>query len=221
MHTFASANVTTGEVTRRLYGSRTQKRRKDGLCKTKRMQVAFAHHLIDVARAYPSDEHPKVVLVIDNVPWHRGRPVDWALGRYPHLTLHRLPPYSPQMQPIERLWCSLCQRSTHNILFDELHKLQHALRAGLLPRPAPGSAQSVRLSLEPDSISRGVNKRDVALTAPAHELARRGSGRLRISRLCPGPLRWLGCLPSRNLGVCQSPRVAVDCTQVVRELMLA
>lgn len=54
VHTFASANVTTGEVTSRLYGSRTQKRRRDGLSKTKRMQVAFAHHLLDVARAYPA-----------------------------------------------------------------------------------------------------------------------------------------------------------------------
>ncbi|GMU03742.1 hypothetical protein KH5H1_78700 [Corallococcus caeni] len=131
VHTFASANVTTGEVTSRLYGSRTQKRRKDGLSKTKRMQVAFAHHLLDVARTYPADAYPEVILVIDNAPWHRGRPVDWALGRYPHLTLYRLPPYSPQLQPIERLWRPLRQRATHNVLFDEMTELQNALRSGL------------------------------------------------------------------------------------------
>ncbi|HZI02583.1 MAG TPA: transposase [Archangium sp.] len=131
VHTFASANVTTGAVTSRLCGSRTRTRRKDGLSKTRRMQVAFAHHLLDVARAYPADAYSEVVLVIDNAPWHRGRPVDWALRRYPHLTLYRLPPYSPQLQPIERLWRPLRQRATHNVLFDEMTELQHALRSGL------------------------------------------------------------------------------------------
>lgn len=57
--------------------------------------------------------------------------MDWALGRYPHLTLYRLPPYSPQLQPIERLWRPLRQRATHNLLFDELTELQYALRSGL------------------------------------------------------------------------------------------
>ncbi len=131
VHTLASANVTTGEVTSRLYGSRTRKRRKDGLSKTKRLQVAFAHHLLDVARAYPAEEYREVVLIIDNAPWHRGRQVDWALRRYPHLTLYRLPPYSPQLQPIERLRQPLRSRATHNVLFDEMTELQHALRSGL------------------------------------------------------------------------------------------
>ncbi|MFY1830281.1 transposase [Myxococcus fulvus] len=131
VHTFASAHVTTGEVTSRLYGCRTRTRRKDGLAKAKRMQVAFAHHLLDVARAYPAAQHREVVIVIDNAPWHRGLPVDWALRRHPHLTLYRLPPYSPQLQPIARLWRPLRQRATHNLLFDEMTELQHALRSGL------------------------------------------------------------------------------------------
>lgn len=62
-------------------------RRKDGLSKTERMQVAFAHHLLDVARAYPAAQNREVVLVIDNAPWHRGRPVNWAPQRCPRLTL--------------------------------------------------------------------------------------------------------------------------------------
>lgn len=66
--TTASANLTTGAVTSRLYGSRTRTRRKDGLSKTKRMQVAFAQHLLDVARAYPATAWWQVVLIIDNAP---------------------------------------------------------------------------------------------------------------------------------------------------------
>ncbi|WP_208722972.1 hypothetical protein [Corallococcus llansteffanensis] len=56
---------------------------------------------------------------------------DWALRRFPHLSLYRLPPYSPQLQPIERLWRPLRQRGTHNLLFDEMTELQQALRSGL------------------------------------------------------------------------------------------
>ncbi len=54
VHTFASANVLTGKVTSRLYGSLTRTRRREGLSKTKR-QVAFCNHLLDVSRAYPAE----------------------------------------------------------------------------------------------------------------------------------------------------------------------
>ncbi|WP_141620347.1 hypothetical protein [Myxococcus sp. AB036A] len=91
MHTLAAINVITGALTSRLYGIRVGTRRKDSLSKTKRMQVAFAHHLLDIARANSADEYPEVVIVIDNAPWHRGQPVDWALRRHPHLTLYWLP----------------------------------------------------------------------------------------------------------------------------------
>lgn len=61
---------------------------------------------------------------------------------YPHLMQYRLPPYSPQLQPIERLWRPLPQFATHNVLFDELTELLHALRSGLAyfrtqPKPCP------------------------------------------------------------------------------------
>jgi hypothetical protein len=128
VHAFASANLVTGEVTARLYPSATRKRRKDGLSKTRRLQVAFAHHLLDVARAYPAGQYRQVVLVIDNAPWHRGLPVQWALSRYPHLQLYRLPPYSPHLNPIERLWKALRRRATHNRLFASMQQLADCLR---------------------------------------------------------------------------------------------
>lgn len=39
-----------------------------GLKRANWTHVALAHHLLDVARAYPADEYPEVVLVIDNAP---------------------------------------------------------------------------------------------------------------------------------------------------------
>jgi hypothetical protein len=34
------------------------------------MQEAFAAHLQHVGRLYPAERHGRVVLVIDNAPWH-------------------------------------------------------------------------------------------------------------------------------------------------------
>src|SRR3954464_1620340 len=72
-----------------------------------------------------------MVLLIDNAPWRRGRPIDEALRENPHLKFKRLPSYSPQLNPIERLWKALRRRATHNRLFDTLADLKQSLRASL------------------------------------------------------------------------------------------
>jgi transposase len=71
------------------------------------------------------------VLVIDNAPWHAGCPVDTALRDNPHLELKRLPAYSPQLNPIERLWRVLRRRATHTRLFDTLVDLKRSVRNSL------------------------------------------------------------------------------------------
>ena len=72
-----------------------------------------------------------MVLVIDNAPWHAGKPVDDALGDNPHLEFKRLPAYSPSLNPIERFWRVLRRRATHNRLFDTLAELKRSLRNSL------------------------------------------------------------------------------------------
>ena len=95
------------------------------------MQEAFAAHLRHVARLYPADRHERVVLIIDNAPWHRGRPIDEALAECPHLEFYRLPSYSPHLNVIERFWKRLRRRATHNRLFEGLGDLKRSLRASL------------------------------------------------------------------------------------------
>ena len=95
------------------------------------MQEAFAAHLRHVARLYPAERHQRVVLIIDNAPWHRGQPIDEALADHPHLEFKRLPSYSPQLNVIERFWRMLRRRATHNRLFDSLADLKRSLRASL------------------------------------------------------------------------------------------
>jgi hypothetical protein len=138
LHVFASVNCVDGRLhtgtpaTRaKLLRSARLAGRRQAVAKTRRMTDAFAAHLCRVARAYPAARHPRVVLVIDNAPWHRGPAVAAAPAANPHLELYRLPAYSPQLNAIERLWRVLRRRSTHNRLFDALADLARAVRAGL------------------------------------------------------------------------------------------
>jgi transposase len=105
--------------------------RKAGGNKTRRMQQAFADHLRHVAKVYPAGRHKRVVLLIDNAPWHRGKVVNEALAECPHLEFKRLPSYSPQLNPIERFWKKLRRRATHNRLFDAIGDLKSSVRNSL------------------------------------------------------------------------------------------
>ena len=139
LYAFASVNCVDGRLHTKTLGCRaaeSRRAREDkpgraGLSKTRRLQEAFAAHLRDVAKAYPRWRCPRVVLVIDNAPWHRGKVVGEALAENPHLELYRLPSYSPRLAVIERFWKVLRRRATHNRLFDTLPDLKASLRNSL------------------------------------------------------------------------------------------
>ena len=131
LYVFGVINVVTGALHTNTLESPARAKAKTGRSKTRRMQEAFAVHLRHVARRYPAREHPRVVLIIDNAPWHRGRLIDAALADHPHLAFYRLPSYSPQLNVIERFWKLLRRRATHNRLFDSLADLKQSLRASL------------------------------------------------------------------------------------------
>jgi transposase len=84
-----------------------------------------------VGEVYPKHKYKEVVLLIDNAPWHWGKPIDEALAENTHLRVKRLPSYSPQLNPIERFWKKLRRRATHNRLFDSLADLKKSIRASL------------------------------------------------------------------------------------------
>jgi transposase len=131
LYVFAVVNLVSAVVHANTLASPKDAKKKTGISKTRRMQAAFASHLRHVGRMYPQEKHPRVVLVIDNAPWHRGKPIDEALADNPHLEFKRLPSYSPQLNPIERFWKKLRRRATHNRLFDTLTDLKTSLRASL------------------------------------------------------------------------------------------
>jgi transposase len=131
LYVFAVVDVVSAALHSNLLDSPAGAKRKTGKSKTRRMQEAFAAHLRHVARLYPAERHGRVVLIIDNAPWHRGKPIDEALADYPHLEFKRLPSYSPQLNVIERFWRVLRRRATHNRLFDRLADLRRSIRSSL------------------------------------------------------------------------------------------
>jgi transposase len=131
LYVLAVVNAVTGVLHANTLESPARAKAKTGKSKTRRMQEAFATQLRHVARLYPAEAHKRVVLIIDNAPWHRGKPIDEALAEHPHLEFYRLPSYSPQLNVIERFWKLLRRRATHNRLFGSLAELKWSLRASL------------------------------------------------------------------------------------------
>jgi hypothetical protein len=131
LYVFAVVNVVTAALHANTLESPKDAKARTGRNKTRRLQEAFAAHLRHVGRAYPASRHKRVVLIIDNAPWHAGEPVRRALEENPQLELYRLPGYSPKLNVIERLWKRLRRRATHNRLFDTLADLKRSIRASL------------------------------------------------------------------------------------------
>lgn len=63
----------------------------------------------------------RMVLVLDNARYHHAVPLKPLLRKYRAvLTLLLLPPYSPQLAPIERVWKLTRRIATHNRFFATL-----------------------------------------------------------------------------------------------------
>ena len=68
--------------------------------------------LDEVAAAVPVDRH--AVLIMDGAGWHTAHRLIWPSN----ITPLRLPAYSPELNPIERVWLYLRERYLSHRLFD-------------------------------------------------------------------------------------------------------
>ena len=75
--------------------------------------------LTELKKQHP-DEH--VVVVIDNAPCHKPK----VLHSIPGLTIVYLPPYSPELNPVERFFEEI-RRSTANELFTTLNDIENRI----------------------------------------------------------------------------------------------
>lgn len=62
----------------------------------------FQFFLNEFALAVPKKEGKRQLLIMDNASWHKAAHLDWH-----HFEPVYLPPYSPDFNPIERLWLRL------------------------------------------------------------------------------------------------------------------
>ena len=72
-----------------------------------------------------SARHPKerIVMVIDGAGWHRSH----ELKAPENIYLLRLPPYAPELNPMEHVWDELREKYFHNRVFDSLDALENHL----------------------------------------------------------------------------------------------
>jgi len=62
----------------------------------------FQVYLDELAKAIPKKEGKRQLLIMDNASWHKSAQLHWH-----HFEPTYLPPYSPDFNPIERLWLRL------------------------------------------------------------------------------------------------------------------
>jgi transposase len=75
----------------------------------------------------------KMMIILDNAAYHHAEALEpWLAERREVLELLFLPPYSPELNPIERVWKLLRRLCTHNEYFPELELLENALTQQLI-----------------------------------------------------------------------------------------
>lgn len=63
----------------------------------------------------------RVVVIVDNAKYHHALlHKAWREQALPDFALHFLPPYSPELNPIERVWKLTRRLCLHNVYFPEL-----------------------------------------------------------------------------------------------------
>lgn len=62
--------------------------------------ASFTQALADFAQHVAAGDHKPILLVVDGASWHHSKEVVLPAG----IHLLFLPPYSPELQPAERLW---------------------------------------------------------------------------------------------------------------------
>lgn len=67
----------------------------------------------------------EVLLFMDRAGWHTAK----ALASFPNITIEYLPPYSPELNPVEKLWQWLKRHVLRNRSFDSLDVLMDELSA--------------------------------------------------------------------------------------------
>jgi transposase len=74
-------------------------------------------YLEELAKAYPRDE---ILLVMDGAGWHRSK----ELIIPKNIEIVHLPPYSPELNPVERFWEHIKRHTIRNKVYSTLTEIK-------------------------------------------------------------------------------------------------
>jgi hypothetical protein len=80
--------------------------------------------LDEVATRHSGD---RIVMITDGAGWHNAA----SLSIPENMRLVKLPPYSPELNPVEHLWDDLREKSFHNRVFKNIDALERHLSTSL------------------------------------------------------------------------------------------
>ena len=93
--------------------------------------------LDEIAARHPGE---RIVMVLDGAGWHKNE----QLPRPANIALLFLPPYSPELNPVEHLWDDLREKYFHNRVFASLDAVIDQLAEALLAyESGPASVRSI------------------------------------------------------------------------------
>ena len=81
-------------------------------CNTNCMNIFFDH----LSKKYSDDI---IILVCDGAAWHKAK----SLNIHSNIRLLFIPPYTPEMNPIEQIWKEIRKRGFKNEIFNTLDKV--------------------------------------------------------------------------------------------------
>jgi transposase len=86
------------------------------------------HTFLKYLRKITARSSKKTVILADRAPYHRARVhKDWREACSDKFSLEFLPPYSPELNPIERVWKFTRRACTHNIYFPAIDDIVTAV----------------------------------------------------------------------------------------------
>ena len=87
---------------------------------------AFLRQLSTITRR----SRRRAVVIADNAGYHHARlHGPWRRARTRRFRLHFIPPYSPELNPIERVWKLVRRRRLHNRYFPKLEAVTQAVES--------------------------------------------------------------------------------------------
>ena len=77
-------------------------------------------YLTELNKAFPDKE---IILIMDHASWHKSD----TLLKFDKLIIKFLPPYSPELNPVEKLWWWLRKERIHNRVFKTIDDMMDTL----------------------------------------------------------------------------------------------